>query len=279
MEKSRIVALLLLWLLVVHCTGLQHQDAGCSTPQRLQVHSRKWLLSLREKVTLEPGLLDEVPEELLRNGHRRLRKRGRRGGIQHRLRRRQHKPPLPYMLLSNVRSLRNKMDELRINTKVCHEYSIPETALYVSLLCFLSVCSACYISNCPIGGKRSLIDVPARKLYTSMACGPRDRGRCFGPRTCCAAGLGCSVGSPEAASCMKETYISTACENGGRPCGSEGGHCAAPSVCCNSEGCSADLSCLGDHESDPESSDGPGGDLLMKLLHLTKQHLANRTYQ
>ncbi|KAK0155032.1 RNA-directed DNA polymerase from mobile element jockey [Merluccius polli] len=115
MEKRRIAALLVLWLLVVPCIGLQ-QDAGCSTPQRLQVYSREWLLSLRQKATPEPGLLDEVPEELLRTGRRRLRKRGRRGGIQHRLRRRRHKPPLPYILLMN------KMDELRINTKVCHEY-------------------------------------------------------------------------------------------------------------------------------------------------------------
>lgn len=122
MEKSRIAALLVLWLLVVPCIGLQQQDAGCPMPQWLQVHSREWLLSLRQKATPGPGLLDEVPEELLRKGRRRLRKRGRRGGIQHRLRRRRHKPPLPYMLLSNVRSLRNKMDELRINTKVCYEY-------------------------------------------------------------------------------------------------------------------------------------------------------------
>ncbi|KAF4072176.1 hypothetical protein AMELA_G00260290 [Ameiurus melas] len=149
-------------------------------------------------------------------------------------------------------------------------------ALYVSLLCFLSICSACYISNCPVGGKRSLIDAPAHKC---MACGPRDRGRCFGPNICCEAGLGCSVGSPEAASCMEENYIPSPCENGGRACGSEGGRCAAPGVCCNSEGCSTDMSCLADDESDPESSYGPGANLLMKLLHLSTQHLSNRIHQ
>ncbi|XP_027022751.1 isotocin-neurophysin IT 1-like [Tachysurus fulvidraco] len=153
---------------------------------------------------------------------------------------------------------------------------MPGSAQYVSLLCFLSICSACYISNCPIGGKRSLIDAPSHKC---MACGPRDSGRCFGPNICCAAGLGCSVGSPEALSCTEEDYIPIPCENGGRACGSERGRCAAPGVCCNSEGCSINLSCLTDDETDLESSNGPGGDLFMKLLHLTRQHLANRIRQ
>lgn len=32
------------------------------------------------------------------------------------------------------------------------------------LLCLLSVCSACYISNCPVGGKRALPDFPLRQV-------------------------------------------------------------------------------------------------------------------
>lgn len=70
-------------------------------------------------------------------------------------------------------------------------------------------------------------------LLQCMACGPGDRGRCFGPSICCAPGSGCSLGSPEALSCIEENYIPTPCENGGRPCGSDQGRCAAPGVCCN----------------------------------------------
>ncbi|KAJ4929052.1 hypothetical protein JOQ06_004673 [Pogonophryne albipinna] len=72
--------------------------------QVLRLYDRECLLSLQRRAAPEPGLLDYVPEELLK----RPRKRGRRGGIKHRLHRRCNKPPLPSILFSNVRSLRNK---------------------------------------------------------------------------------------------------------------------------------------------------------------------------
>ena len=40
------------------------------------------------------------------------RKRGRRGGVLARFRKRTHHPPLPSVLLSNVRPLKNKFDEV-----------------------------------------------------------------------------------------------------------------------------------------------------------------------
>ena len=44
---------------------------------------------------------------------RRRRKRGKRGGLHARLKARASRPPLPSLLLANVRSLENKLDELR----------------------------------------------------------------------------------------------------------------------------------------------------------------------
>lgn len=67
-----------------------------------------------------------------------------------------------------------------------------------------------------------------------MPCGPGDRGRCFGPSICCGEGLGCMLGSPETAHCMEENYLLTPCQTGGKPCGPEGGRCAASGLCCNS---------------------------------------------
>ncbi|KAJ8364457.1 hypothetical protein SKAU_G00132880 [Synaphobranchus kaupii] len=40
-------------------------------------------------------------------------KRGRRGGIRNRLRRRYTRPPLPSIILSKLRSLNNKVDEIQ----------------------------------------------------------------------------------------------------------------------------------------------------------------------
>ncbi|CAG09578.1 unnamed protein product, partial [Tetraodon nigroviridis] len=98
------------------------------------------------------------------------------------------------------------------------------------LLGLLSLSSACYIQNCPRGGKRALPETGTRQC---LSCGPRDRGRCFGPGICCGEGLGCLMGSPETARCAEENYLLTPCQPGGRACGPEGGRCAVSGLCCN----------------------------------------------
>ncbi len=56
---------------------------------------------------------NELNNDHLNNRRRRRKHRGRRAGIRNRLRERAHSPPLPSILLANVQSLENKMDDLR----------------------------------------------------------------------------------------------------------------------------------------------------------------------
>ncbi len=56
---------------------------------------------------------NELNNDPLNNRRRRRKHRGRCTGIRNRLRERAHSPPLPSILLANVQSLENKMDDLR----------------------------------------------------------------------------------------------------------------------------------------------------------------------
>ncbi|XP_077158494.1 LOW QUALITY PROTEIN: neurophysin 1-like [Paroedura picta] len=105
---------------------------------------------------------------------------------------------------------------------------------------FLALSSACYIQNCPIGGKQSTLDVEVRKC---ISCGPRNRGHCFGPNICCGEDLGCYFGTAETLRCQEENFLPTPCESGRKPCGSSGGTCASSGICCNHEGCMLDAVC------------------------------------
>ncbi|XP_035643368.1 vasotocin-neurophysin VT 2 [Oncorhynchus keta] len=147
---------------------------------------------------------------------------------------------------------------------------MPHSTLLLCVIGLLAFSSACYIQNCPRGGKRALQDIGIRQC---MTCGPGDQGHCFGPSICCGEGLGCWMGSPETARCFEENYLPTPCQTGGRPCGSDAGRCAAPGVCCDSESCVLDPDCLSesryhspaDHSAGA-TSDSPG-ELLLRLLH------------
>lgn len=64
-----------------------------------------------------------IPTEIKRTVNKEYkRKRGKRGGVRQRLKKRKTKVPLPTIILSNVQSLKRKADELRVNTHYLHEY-------------------------------------------------------------------------------------------------------------------------------------------------------------
>ncbi len=79
-----------------HCTNLL-QDTLSTDPA--------WPLEILRNTEVNKGRLN--------NPGRRKKHSGRRAGIRNRLRRRAHSPPLPSILLANVQSLENKMDDLR----------------------------------------------------------------------------------------------------------------------------------------------------------------------
>ncbi len=77
----------------------------------------------------------ELNNDHLNNRRRRRKRRGRRAGIRNRLRKRAHSPPLPSILLANVQSLENKMDDLRArisfqrDIRDCNIFCLTETWL------------------------------------------------------------------------------------------------------------------------------------------------------
>lgn len=87
-----------------------------------RTYSRTDLLNFntRQIDDLPPKLLYLIPTTLLQKTIRR--KRGSREGIRNRIRRRGSKLPLPVFTLSNMRSLRNKMDELAALVKLDSDY-------------------------------------------------------------------------------------------------------------------------------------------------------------
>ncbi|NWI10845.1 NEUV protein, partial [Crypturellus soui] len=135
-----------------------------------------------------------------------------------------------------------------------------EPSLPLAFLCLLALASACYIQNCPRGGKRALADTAVRQC---MSCGPGNRGRCFGPSICCGAELGCLVGTAETRRCAEETS-----------------GCAAPGICCSDESCGLEPACLDEEaagvERDPMAPNGTAldasaGELLLKLVRLASR--------
>ena len=88
-----------------------------STGTRTQ-YSREYLLSLRNsRASRSAGTLD-----LSAAPRCTIRKRGRRGGIRQRAKKRRHRLPLPSIVFGNTQSIRNKTDELEACVRYRSEY-------------------------------------------------------------------------------------------------------------------------------------------------------------
>ncbi|GFR86763.1 conopressin/neurophysin [Elysia marginata] len=115
--------------------------------------------------------------------------------------------------------------------------------IFVAVIITISSSQACFIRNCPKGGKRSMDQtvVPKREC---MQCGAGGSGRCVGPNICCSRRSGCQIGTPEARVCQEENRSPTPCLVPGRQCGEGGrGNCVANRICCDSESCAMNEQC------------------------------------
>ena len=102
----------------------------CYAQQRNAHHgglslNSKYLLALNNRVHYDSDFISNIDFRpgLTRNYTKPLHKRGRKGGVRQRLRKMENMPPLPLMILANVRTLKGlNMDELRANATFVNEY-------------------------------------------------------------------------------------------------------------------------------------------------------------
>ena len=132
-EFSRMFCVLaLVWLLGFSVGCVFGQNGGHSF-----VYTREYLLNLRDLAIRGLDLQNiDFPFEMLpscssthsdsshRNRQGKKRKRGKKGGVRQKSKKMKGgRAPLPSVILSNVRSLRSKTDELQANVSYMHEYS------------------------------------------------------------------------------------------------------------------------------------------------------------
>lgn len=118
-KKFEVFAAVCIFLIFFEALCNAEESPGVCPPR--VTHSRDFLLSLR---TSQVGTIpSNIPVELCKPRPKtKHRKRGRRGGTRRRLKTlrlddRRKLPPLPSVLLSNVQSIRNKIDELETYAK------------------------------------------------------------------------------------------------------------------------------------------------------------------
>ena len=116
------MCLVVLVFLLCWCFTDAFSDAANTRPSAIRYNMAD-VLALRSLPLVERANL-KIPIEL------RARKRGKRGGVRVRNRKRGFKPFLPSAIIGNVQSLQNKLDELH----ACVQYH--QTFRTCSMLCF-----------------------------------------------------------------------------------------------------------------------------------------------
>nr|ATF27586.1 conotoxin [Conus praecellens] len=116
------------------------------------------------------------------------------------------------------------------------------TLVVCVLLLLLLTTQACFIRDCPKGGKRDVEAIKPTK--PCMSC---SFGQCVGPYICCG-DTGCEMGTPEAIKCAKEDEDPTPCLVIGSPCtlnnpGNTHGNCVSFGMCCVDDTCSIESGC------------------------------------
>ena len=116
--------------------------------------------------------------------------------------------------------------------------SMHSIVILLVALIFVQVATACFITNCPIGGKRSLLNSQVQ----CARCG--FDGQCYGPAICCN-GQGCRLGHPEdVRQCSVENRSVIPCKIDAPSCSTlPNGRCAARGLCCNPDSCRVDENC------------------------------------
>ncbi|XP_012939782.1 lys-conopressin preprohormone isoform X1 [Aplysia californica] len=147
----------------------------------------------------------------------------------------------------------------------------------LAVISFSVVADACFIRNCPKGGKRSM-DMQLLGQRQCMACGPDGIGQCVGPNICCSPHFGCHIGTPETEICQKENQSTSPCSVRGETCGyRDSGNCVANGICCDSESCAANDRCRLRKETsrigfdDTQSSRAEVLKLIQKLLRAKEE--------